>query len=64
MSKVYRNLIFGDEKSNELLKKGKKEERWDPTGWYMYINPFGNRCEKMNMFKGHFPTVFCQQIPI
>ena len=47
MSKIYRNMIMGNDKSTD------GDKSWDPTGWYMYVNPFLNRNEKMNMYKGH-----------
>ena len=33
-------------------------ERWNPVGWYMYVNPFENRNEKLNMYKGHVSLSF------
>ena len=56
MSKIYRNLIIGDEKRS--VSDQAKEERWDPTGWYLYINPFANRNEKMNTYKNHVSLSF------
>ena len=56
MSKIYRNLIIGDEKRS--VSDRAKEERWDPTGWYLYINPFANRNEKMNTYKNHVSLSF------
>ena len=51
MPKMFRNLIIGDDKLTASDRQ--KEEKWDPAGWYMYINPFANRSEKMNTYKGH-----------
>ena len=56
MSKIYRNLIIGDEKRG--VNDRAKEERWDPTAWYLYINPFTNRNEKMNTYKNHVSLSF------
>ena len=56
MSKIYRDAILGNSKRVE----GEKSETklWNPTGWYLYVNPFSDRNEKINMYKGSVSLSF------
>ena len=55
MSKIYRDAIMGSSKRAENEQDSTK--RWN-TGWYLYINPFSDRNEKVNMYKGHVSLSF------
>ena len=36
----------------------KPMERWNPKGWYMYVNPFENRNEAANCYLGNVALSF------
>ena len=55
MSKMYKNAIMGS--SNEA-PSDKQVERWNPRGWYLYVNPFENRNEAANGYLGNVALSF------
>ena len=55
MSKMYKNAIMGS--ANEA-PSDKPIERWNPRGWYLYVNPFENRNEAANGYLGNVALSF------
>ena len=55
MSKMYKNAIMG---STNEAQSDKPVERWNPKGWYLYVNPFENRNEAANTYLGNVALSF------
>ena len=52
---MYKNAIMGS--ANEV-QTDKPIKRWNPKGWYLYVNPFENRNEAANTYLGNVALSF------